>query len=351
VQYAVAVSSATAGLHLALLALELPKGSTVVTSPISFLSSSNAALYCGYKPEFIDIDPRDLNISTVSLLNFLSQSSTARAIVPVHFGGLPCDMKEIQKISKQYHIRTVEDAAHAFGASYECGSPVGSCKYSDMTVFSFHPVKSVTTGEGGIITTNNPELYRKLLRLRTHGISQFDDLILQSALAFTGDIKNPWYYEMQELGFHYRLTEIQAVLGLSQIKKAHTFMKKRLALAIRYDEKISTIPGIKPGQAISRKNSANHIYVIRIDFTRLRISRAELIIKLRLAGIGTQVHYIPIPLQPYYVNLGYTTKQIPEAMQYYNDCLTIPLFPKLSKRKQNYILAKFKDIIADNLIT
>jgi perosamine synthetase len=344
-KYAVAVSSATAGLHIALLALELPKDSSVATSPISFVASSNAALYAGLKPMFIDIDPNSLNISHKALESVCLVNPNISALIPVHFAGLSCDMEEISKVAQTFKLRVVEDAAHALGGSYPSGEKIGSCKYSDITVFSLHAVKSVTTGEGGVITTNSYDLYVKLLRLRSHGINKLQDTIQDTLIGFSDGVLNPWYYEMQELGFHYRLSEIQSTLGCSQIKKLDSFMDSRFRLTLSYDEAFSSERNIKTAQVGSKELSGNHIYPVRIRFDRIKINRAQLMAKLLDLGIGTQVHYLPIPLHPYYKKLGYLTSGIPEAMNYYSQCLTIPLFPRLSLRKQKFVIKSLKALI------
>ena len=344
-KYAVAVSSATAGLHLALLALELEPNSEVATSPISFLSSSNAALYAGLKPRFIDIDPETLNISIAKTLRAISEGDSIKALIPVHMAGSACELEELSKVAKAKGVAIIEDAAHALGGHYSNGQPVGNCAFSDMTVFSFHPVKSVTTGEGGVITTNREDLYRKLLRLRSHGINQLDDPLVDLILGFTDGKKNLWYHEMQELGFHYRLSEIQAALGVSQLRKLDKFISKRKRLAKNYDQLLIGMPGIKPTQRISRDSSAHHLYILLIDFSAMSISRNELMIKLRHAGIGTQVHYRPIPTQPYYQKQGYTANDLPNAMEYYSKCLSIPLHPNLSKKEQRKIIRQLSQIL------
>lgn len=339
-KYAVAVSSATAGLHLALMALELEPNSEVVTSPISFLSSSNAALYSGLVPKFIDIDPETLNISISQTLEAISQSDSIKALIPVHMAGAACEIIELSKLAKDKGIAIIEDAAHALGGFYPDGQAVGSCAFSDMTVFSFHPVKSVTTGEGGVITTNNESLYRKLLRLRSHGINQLDDPLVDPILGFTNGNKNLWYHEMQAMGYHYRLSEIQAALGVTQMKKLDKFIAKRRILAKNYDDFFLNTPGIRPTQTHLRDSSAHHLYILAIDFSRLSVSRHELMVSLRAAGVGTQVHYRPIPTQPYYQHLGYGVDSIPNALAYYSTCLSIPIHPRLSRRQQIKICRK-----------
>lgn len=344
-KYAVAVSSATAGLHLALLALELEPNSEVVTSPISFLSSSNAAFYSGLKPRFIDIDPNTLNISVTRTVEAIAQNDSIKALIPVHMAGTACEMEELSKICREKGVAIIEDAAHALGGYYSNGQPVGNCKFSDMTVFSFHPVKSVTTGEGGVITTNNQYLYRKLLGLRSHGINQLDDLLVNPIMAFTNHKKNPWYHEMQSLGFHYRLTEIQAALGISQMKKLDSFIAQRRELAKNYDALFKLADNVRVSQKVTRGGSANHIYVVQVNFSKISISRADLMAELKKRGIGTQVHYRPIPTQPYYVKLGYQTRSIPCALEYYSQCLSLPIYPGLKYRQQKKIVKTFLGLI------
>jgi UDP-4-amino-4,6-dideoxy-N-acetyl-beta-L-altrosamine transaminase len=344
-KYAVAVSSATAGLHLALLALELEPNSEVATSPISFLSSSNAALYAGLKPRFIDIDPETLNISITKTLRAMSEGDSIKALIPVHMAGSACELEELSKVARARGVAIIEDAAHALGGYYSNGQSVGNCAFSEMTVFSFHPVKSVTTGEGGVITTNREDLYRKLLRLRSHGINQLDDPLVDPILGFTDGKKNLWYHEMQELGFHYRLSEIQAALGVSQLKKLDKFISKRKRLAKNYDDMLSGKPGIQLTQKQFRDSSAHHLYILLVDFSMVSISRNSLMEKLRSLGIGTQVHYRPIPTQPYYQKRGFTTQDIPNANEYYSKCLSLPLYPNLSSREQRKIVREILKLL------
>jgi len=349
-KYAVAVSSGTAGLHIALEALQLPKLGEVLTSPISFMASSNAAFYARLTPKFIDIDSSSVNIDLNKVRDELETNDQVVAVIPVHFGGLPCDMKVLSQYTNSKGIPVIEDAAHALGAVYDCGSKVGSCKYSDLTVFSFHPVKSVTTGEGGVITTNNLELYHRLLQLRSHGINQQSEGFVEPLLASTSGLNNPWYHEMQRLGYHYRLTEIQAVLGISQIKKLGRFIEKRQSKAKFYDSVLAESSLLRPAQSVKADKSARHLYVVRIDFSRINLSRAELMHALKRKGIGTQVHYRPIPQQPYYAKMGYDFTKYPNALHYYEEALSIPLFPTLRRRQQKYIVDTLLELLESNTV-
>jgi len=343
-KYAVAVSSATAGLHLAHLANGDPIGSNVATSPISFVASANTIIYAGHTPFFVDIDFDSGSMSVDKLTDLINKTKIS-TVVPVHYAGLPCDMKRINEVCKEKNIKIIEDAAHALGATYDSGEKVGSCTYSDMTVFSFHPVKSITTGEGGMITTNNEKLYAKLLKLRTHGIQRKEDGFQNRILGYTDGEPNLWYYEMDSLGYHYRLTEIQAVLGYSQMKKINRLMRKRQVIAKRYDKYFSNIKNIKKLQSKSLSKSANHLYTIKIDFTKIKISRNDLMNKLRKVGIITQVHYIPIPLHPYYNDLGYNVDDLPNTMNFYSQILSIPIYPKLSIAKQFKVFKNLKKLL------
>ena len=344
-KYAVAVSSATAGLHLAHLAIGHPPGSNVATSPISFVASANTIIYAGHTPFFVDID-FDTGSMSVDKLNDLINQINISTVVPVHYAGLPCDMQRIHEVCKEKNIYIIEDAAHALGATYNSSEKVGSCAYSDITVFSFHPEKSITIGEGGMITTNNEELYHKLLKLRTHGIQQKEVGFQNKILGYTDGQQNLWYYEMDSLGYHYRLTEIQAILGHSQMKKIDRFMKKRQVIAKRYNKYLSKIKNIKKSQSKITSISANHLYTIKIDFTKIKTSRNDLMNKLRKIGIMTQVHYIPIPLHPYYKGLGYDVDNLPDTMNFYSQILSIPIYPKLSITKQFKVYKNLKKLLA-----
>ena len=254
-------------------------------------------------------------------------------------------MRKLKKIATQRNIRIIEDAAHALGAIYETGEKVGSCKFSDMTVFSFHPVKSITTGEGGMITTNDFDLYKKLLRLRSHGINKLDDEFRNSIMSSTAGVTNLWYYEMIELGFNYRLTEIQAVLGISQMKRLGGFIKRRAMLVENYQKLIQHSLKIVAAQKTNVVGSSNHIFPIRVKFDKSLKSRNKVMNQLKSFGVLTQVHYIPIPSQPYYQQLGYEITAIPNALSYYAEALTIPLFPNLTARKQRKVIRLLENLI------
>lgn len=345
-KYAVAVSSATAGLHLSVLSLNMPKNSSVATSPISFVASSNAIMYAGFKSTFVDIDPSSANMDASALKVSIGLDSNIKAVIPVHYSGFPCDMKSIYETCQANEISIIEDAAHALGAHYESGESVGSCKYSDLTVFSLHPVKSITAGEGGVITTNNYDLYKKLLRLRSHGINKNDDKFRNSVLSVTDGKANLWYYEMQELGFHYRMTEIQAVLAISQLKRLDAFMLKRRKLALRYVKEFKGEKNFNFLTGHDFKLSSNHLFVIEIDFSRVQKSRNQIMVELRELGIVTQVHYMPIPLHPFYSELGYDVEDIHNSLNFYNRALSIPLFYGLSVRRQKFVTKNLRRVIS-----
>jgi len=345
-RYAVAVSSGTAGLHLAHLALGHPEGANVVTSPISFVATANSIIYASQNPIFVDIELNSGNLSVEELRKTI-ETLDVKTIVPVHYAGTPCDMKKIYEIAKNKRINIIEDAAHALGGYYESGEKIGSCNFSDMTVFSFHPVKSITTGEGGIITTNDEHLYKKLLQLRTHGIHKNEYEFEEKFIAYTDRIPNTWYYEMNMLGYHYRMTDIQAALGCSQMNKLDKFMRKRRKLATRYNELLINLKNIKLLSRNSISKSANHLYPILINFEKIKYSRNELMLKLKKSKITTQVHYIPIPMHPFYRSRSYTMDNLPNALNFYFSVLSIPIHPGLTQYRQLKVIKNLKNLISE----
>lgn len=345
VKYAVAVSSGTAGLHLAAMAAGIGPGSSLITSPITFVATANAALYTGGRAVFADIDPATVNLSPQRLEEALRQHPDARAVFPVHFAGLSCDMPAIKAIADRAGAVVVEDAAHAFGSVYPTGERVGSCRYSLMTVFSFHPVKAIAAGEGGLITTNDEPTYRRLLRLRSHGINKANDPFQVPDQAQTDGLRNPWYYEMQEIGYHYRITDLQCALVLSQFAKLEKFLARRRALAIAYDAAFAGLRYARPAQRAGRDLSGHHLYVLRIDFGAIGKSRAQLMQELRARDIGSQVHYIPVPAHPLYRSRGTRPEDYPESQRYYGEALTIPLYFDLTDDEQQRVITAIAELV------
>jgi len=337
-KYAVAVSSCSAGMHLACKVLNLNHTNELITSPISFVSTANAGLHCGSKINFADVNSESLNITAETVNKVLNKNSKKKIILPVHFGGNPDNTKSIYKKFKNNKI--IEDAAHSFGAKYNNGKMVGSCQYSDMTVFSFHPVKTITTAEGGMITTNNKNYYERLLALRSHGIVKDKKYFKNKAN------DSPWYYEVTSLSNHYRITDLQCALGNSQLEKIEQFIDKRRKLAEIYFNEFSNFSNLRVGQKFN-KNSSYHLFIIRISFENLKFKRQELMKILRVRGIGSQVHYIPIPLHPLYKNIFKKNlkKALPNAMNYYNEALSIPIYYDLTLKEQKNIINTLKDIV------
>ena len=343
-KYSVVVTSCTAGLHLASIVAKMNKGKVLLTSPITFVATANSSLFCGAETIFADIDSSTINISTDSI-NKVILKNKVHAIAPVHFGGLPCDVKKIKEIADKVGAIIYEDAAHAFGASFPDGSKVGSCKYSDMTVFSFHPVKSITTGEGGAITTNDKKIYEQLMRLRNHGLEKNQENFQLKNNSFTNDLNSPWYYEMQELGYNYRITDIQCALGLSQLKKIDKFLKRRRELAKKYDLAFENLKNCEPIQKNMRNFSSNHLYVLKINFKKLGKTRERLMEEFKSAEIITQVHYIPVISHPYFQIKNYKNSNFPNSYNYYNSALSIPLFYALTDKQQSYVIDQVKKLI------
>lgn len=324
--YAVAVNSATSALHIACLALGVGPGDCVWTSPNSFVASSNCALYCGAGIDFVDIDLQTGNMCVDALKHKLENAEAnnclPKVVIPVHFAGQPCDMAQIRALSKRYGFFVIEDASHAVGARYQDKS-VGSCEFSDICVFSFHPVKIITTMEGGMALTNSMELADKMRMLRSHGITNDPAMM-------TEESHGPWYYQQITLGFNYRMTDVEAALGLSQLDKLDTFVEKRNALAAYYDKSLCDQANIAPLSQHSDTYSSYHLYVVRVkslDSTK----HTTLVTQLRESGIFAHVHYIPIHLQPYYQNLGFKKGDYPNAERYYQQAITLPMFPDLSE--------------------
>ncbi len=345
-KYAVALSSCSAGLHIAVASLKKnTKKNKILTSPISFVSTANAILHNNCKPAFVDIDKFSLNICINNLKKILNKDKNIKAILPVHLGGHASSSKEIYQACSKKKITVIEDAAHSFGAKYKDGSMIGSCKYSDLTVFSFHPVKTITTGEGGVITTNSKDIYKRLLRFRNHGIQKNQNFWVNKNLGFSNHIKNNWYYEMQDLGFNYRITDIQCALGLSQLKKLKKIMKKRKEIAKIYDKELKDLKNTYIPQYKQRDKSSNHLYILNIDFRKIGITRNNFMNILLKKNIITQVHYIPIPLHPYYKKIGFNVKYLKNSMKYYDQSISIPIYYNLSIQNQKKIIKNIKNII------
>lgn len=291
---------------------------------------------------------KTVNMSPDALREVLLKNSNVKAIIPVHFAGLPCDMMAIKNLADDAGAIVIEDAAHALGAIYSNGKRVGCCENSLMTVFSFHPVKAISAGEGGMITTNDKATYRKLVRLRSHGITKLDDQFELPTEAFTGGILNPWYYEMQELGFHYRITDIQCALAVSQLKKLDSFIARRHELVKNYDHIFNLIKNCRPAQNKGRHQSGHHLYVLRINFDLINLTRAQFMNKMKEQEIGSQVHYIPVPAQPYYRKLGFNPNNFSNAMEYYEQALTIPLFYDLKNNEQQRVAGVICKLLESN---
>ena len=341
VRHALAMNSATSALHVACLALGVGKGDIVWTTPITFVASANCALYCGATVDFVDIDPETYNLSAKSLEQKLKKSKEQgklpKVVIPVHLCGQPCDMEAIHALSQEYGFSIIEDASHAIGGSYQ-NKPIGNCQYSDITIFSFHPVKIITTAEGGVATTNSDELAQKMDLLRSHGITRDTALM-------THEPDGPWYYQQIDLGFNYRMTEMQAALGVSQIQRLESITESRHKIAQRYNEQLASLPVTVPFQ-IQESYSGLHLYVIRLKLDEIKSTHLEVFNSLRAANIGVNLHYIPVHLQPYYQkNFGFKVGDFLQAEKYYKEAISLPLYPDLTEDQQDYVVEVLKGIL------
>lgn len=333
-EYAVAVNSATSALHIACLALGVGPGDMVWTSPNTFVASANCALYCGAQVDFVDIDSRTYNLSVERLEEKLAQAEKSgclpKVVIPVHLCGQPCDMARIHALSRRYGFKIIEDASHAIGGKYR-GEPIGNCRFSDIAVFSFHPVKIITTGEGGMALTNDPQLLKRMQLLRSHGITRDPSQMTHAS-------EGPWYYQQIDLGFNYRMTDLQAALGLSQMQRLDAFIAKRHAIARRYDGLLADLAVTTPWQHPD-SYSGLHLYVIRLKLNEIRKTHREVFETLREAGIGVNLHYIPVHRQPYYEGLGFRAGHCPMAEQYYAEAISLPMYPGLTKTQQDQVVS------------
>ena len=340
-KYALAVNSATSALHIACLALGLGPSDWLWTSPITFVASANCALYCGAQVDFVDIDPITYNLCPQSLEQKLREAEKLgclpKVLVAVHLCGQPCDMAEIQALSQQYGFKIIEDASHAIGGKYR-GEYVGNCRYSDITVFSFHPVKIITTAEGGMALTNDESLANRMELLRSHGITRRPEMMTHAS-------EGPWYYQQLELGFNYRMTELQAALGLSQMDRLDGYVQQRHVIAKRYDLHLHNLP-IQLPWLRPDSYSALHLYVIRLQTVSSSVSHREVFEALRQHGIGVNLHYIPVHLQPFYARLGFRRGDFPEAERYYEEAISLPMFPTMTAEQQQTVVDALFSILS-----
>lgn len=336
-KYAVAVSNGTAALHVACLAAGLGKGDVLWTSPITFVASANCARYCGADVDFVDIDINTYNMSVEALEEKLHKAKRKpKIVVPVHLAGQSCDMRRIRELGVEYGFMVMEDACHAMGADY-LGKKVGCCEFSDMTVFSFHPVKIVTTGEGGMVLTNNKDLYEKLCLYRNHGITRNETFMTHKA-------DGPWYYQQLELGFNYRMTDIQAALGYSQMKRLDEFVHRRRYLAEIYNNLLEDLPITLP-EVIADSEPSWHIYSVRVQLNQVKFTKKKIFEEMRKRGVVLNLHYIPVHTQPYYEKLGHRKNECPEAMRYYEEALTLPLYYSLTDEQQDEVVENLKEVL------
>jgi len=341
VEHAVATNSATSALHIACLALGVGPGDVVWTSPSTFVASANCALYCGAQIDFVDIDPRTYNFSTERLAEKLAMAEKAgrlpKVVIPVHMCGQPCDMAGIRVLSQKYGFKIIEDASHAIGAKYK-NEPVGNCHYSDITVFSFHPVKIITTGEGGMAVTNDAQLAKRMRLLRSHGITSI------AADMHSRPAQEIWNYQQIDLGFNYRMTDIHAALGVSQMQRLDEFVAKRHTIAQRYEKSLIGLPVISQWQHPD-SYSGYHLYVVRLKLNEISKTQREVFEELYTAGIGVNLHYIPVHRQPYYERLGFRAGDYPMAEAYYREAMSLPIYPELAEEQQNQIIEALNCIL------
>lgn len=340
-RHALAVNSATSALHIALMALDVTAGDVVWTSPNTFVASSNAALYCGASVDFVDIDSVTYNMSVSALSDKLAYAEKMgclpKVVIPVHLTGQPCDMAKIHDLAQQYGFKVVEDASHAIGGQYQ-NQPIGNCAYSDLTVFSFHPVKIVTTAEGGMALTNDDTLAEKMALLRSHGITRDPALM-------THESDGPWYYQQIALGYNYRMTDLQAALGVSQVQRLNYYIARRHDIATRYNQELSDLPLTLPTQA-TYGHSAYHLYVIRLDLDAIApLTHAHVFQTLRNRGILVNLHYIPVHTQPYYQAMGFGWGDFPQAEAYYKNAISIPMYPTMTDDAQTQVIEALHEIL------
>lgn len=341
-KYAIALNSATSALHVACLALGLKDGDFLWTSPNTFVASANCGLYCGAKIDFVDIDPISLNLCPrrleEKLIKAEASNTLPKIVIPVHFSGQPCDMKSIFELSQKYGFKIIEDASHAIGGTY-LNNPIGSGQYSHITVFSFHPVKIITTAEGGMAVTNSKSLALKMNLFRSHGVTRDESLMKNNS-------HGPWYYQQIELGYNYRMTELQAALGISQMGRLDNFIERRNSLADRYDSLLEHMPLLTPIQN-NDGLSARHLYVVRLKLSEITKSKRYIFQYLRKNGIGVNVHYIPVHTQPYYLEMGFKYGDFKEAEKYYEEAISLPLYPNLNEHEQDKVIKLLNKVLCE----